>query len=113
MSHTPISTDDVFAGLSRQVVFELEKQFGNTDLIRALDYAHMAGPFKVVSPWELEDPKGVRRINASGYAATPFGDHYPPLMNFVRRYFEEDEAMGLPQQGCTDCHAERSEEVES
>ena len=98
MTHTPISTDDVFAGLSKQVVFELEKQYGNTDLIRALDYARMAGPFKVVSPWELEDPKGVRRINASGYAATPFGDHYPPLMDFVRRYLDEGEAMGLPQQ---------------
>ena len=98
MTHTPVSTEDVFAGLSKQIVFDLEKQYGNTDLIRALDYAHMAGPFKVVSPWELEDSKGVRRINASGYAATPFGDHYPPLMNFVRRYFEEDEAMGMPQQ---------------
>ncbi len=105
MTHTPISTDDVFAGLSKQIVFELEKQHGNTDLIRALDYARMAGPFKVVSPWELEDPKGVRRINASGYAATPFGDHYPPLMDFVRRYLGEGEAMGLPQQSLSDWRA--------
>jgi acetylornithine/succinyldiaminopimelate/putrescine aminotransferase len=98
MTHTPISTEDVFAGLTKQIVFDLEKQYGNTDLIRALDYARIAGPFKVVSPWELEDAEGVRRINASGYAATPFGDHYPPLMNFVHRYLDEGEAMGLPQQ---------------
>ena len=98
MAYKPIGCDDVFAGLSKQIVFDLEKQYGNTDLIRALEYAHMAGPFKVVSPWELEDPNRARRINASGYAATPFGDRYPPLMNFVRRYLEEGEAMGLPQQ---------------
>ena len=98
MAYTPIGCDDVFTGLSKQIVFDLEKQYGNTDLIRALEYAHMAGPFKVVSPWELEDPNRVRRINASGYAATPFGDRYPPLINFVRRYLEEGEAMGLPQQ---------------
>jgi putrescine aminotransferase len=98
MTHTPISTDDVFTGLTKQHVFDLEKQYGNTDLIRALDYARMSGPFKVTSPWELEDPEGVRRINASGYAATPFGDHYPPLMKFVRRFFDENQAMGLPQQ---------------
>ncbi|MEJ2180563.1 MAG: aminotransferase class III-fold pyridoxal phosphate-dependent enzyme [Gammaproteobacteria bacterium] len=98
MAYTPIGCDDVFAGLSKQIVFDLEKQYGNTDLIRALEYAHMAGPFKVTSPWELDDPKGVRRINASGYAATPFGDCYPPLMKFVRRYLDEGQTMGLPQQ---------------
>jgi len=105
MTHSPISSDDVFSGLTKQIVFDMEKQYGNTDLIRALEYAHMAGPFKVTSPWELEDPKGVRRINASGYAATPFGDRYPPLMNFVRRYLDEGEAMGLPQQALSDWRA--------
>jgi putrescine aminotransferase len=105
MTHTPISTDDVFAGLSKQSVFDLEKQYGNTDLVRALDYARISGPFKVTSPWELEDTKGVRRINASGYAATPFGDRYPPLMKFLRRYFDEGQAMGLPQQSVSDWRA--------
>lgn len=105
MIHTPISTDDVFAGLTKQFVLDLEKHYGNTDLIRALDYAHISGPFIVTSPWELEDPKGVRRINASGYAATPFGDRYPPLMKFLRRYFEESQVMGLPQQSLSDWRA--------
>jgi acetylornithine/succinyldiaminopimelate/putrescine aminotransferase len=63
-----------------------------------IDYARVAGPFKVVSPWELEDPEGVRRINAGCYAANPFGDYYPPLMGFLRRYLDEGQAMGLPQQ---------------
>lgn len=102
---TPVSTNDVFEGLPKQFVLDLEKQYGNTDLIRAIDYARISGPFKVTSPWELEDPEGVRRINASGYAATPFGDRYPPLMSFLRRYFDEDQAMGLPQQSISQWRA--------
>jgi acetylornithine/succinyldiaminopimelate/putrescine aminotransferase len=105
VNYAPVTTEAVFKGLSKQAVFDLEKQHGNTDLIRALEYAHMAGPFKVTSPWELEDPKGVRRINASGYAATPFGDRYPPLMDFLRRYLDEDTSMGLPQQALSDWRA--------
>jgi len=98
MDYTPITTDEVFAGLSAQAVLELERAYGNTDLIRAVEYARMAGPFTVASPWELEDAEGRRRINASGYAATPFGDRYPPLVDFLRRYRDESRAMGLPQQ---------------
>lgn len=79
MTHMPITTDEDFAGLAPQAVFELEKQYGNTDLVRAIKSARMAGPFKVASPWELEDEEGIRRINASGYAATPFCDGYPPM----------------------------------
>jgi acetylornithine/succinyldiaminopimelate/putrescine aminotransferase len=105
MTHTPISTDDVFAGLTKQSVFDLEKQYGNTDLVRMIDYARLAGPFKIASPWELEDPEGVKRINAGCYAASPFGDRYPPLMRFLRRYHEEGQAMGLPQQSISDWRA--------
>jgi len=88
-------------GASAQTVLELERDHGNTDLIRAVEYARLAGPFSVVSPWELEDPEGVRRINASGYAASPFGDRYPLLLDFLRRYLGESRAMGLPQQSAS------------
>lgn len=98
MDSEPFSTDDILAGIPRQTVLDLECAHGNTDLIRAVDYARMAGPFSVASPWELEDAEGTRRINASGYAATPFGDRYPPLMDFLRRYLDQSRAMGLPQQ---------------
>lgn len=98
MPHNTITTEEVFAGLQAPLVFELEHQYGNTDLIRAIQYARLAGPFKVVSPWELQDPDGIKRINASGYAATPFGDGYPPLIRFLHRYLDEARAMGLPQQ---------------
>ncbi len=101
LDYTPITTDEVFAGLSAQTVLELERDHGNTDLIRAVEYARLAGPFSVVSPWELEDPEGVRRINASGYAASPFGDRYPLLLDFLRRYLGESRAMGLPQQSAS------------
>jgi putrescine aminotransferase len=105
MTHTPMTTDDVFAGLAPQAIFKLEKQYGNTDLVRAIKSARMAGPFKLTSPWELEDAAGIKRINASGYAATPFGEHYPPLLKFVRRFFDEARAMGLPQQSLSDWRA--------
>ena len=78
MTHTPISTEDVLAGLSKQIVFDLEKQHGNTDLIRALDYARMAGPFKVVSPWELEDPKGYGTIEYAYYRRRDDEDRWGP-----------------------------------
>jgi len=105
MNHTPVSTNEVFAGLSKQSVFDLEKDYGNTDLIRTIGYAGISGPFKVASPWELEDPEGVKRINAGGYAASPFGDRYPPLMQFLRRYLKEGQAMGLPQQAVSEWRA--------
>lgn len=105
MNHIPISTNEVFAGLSKQRVFDLEKHYGNKDLIRAINYARISGPFKVTSPWELEDEKGVTRINASSYAANPFGDRYPPLMHFLRHYLEDNKAMGLPQQSLSDWRA--------
>lgn len=101
----PITTDDVFAGTLARPAFELEKHYGNTDLIRAIEYARLAGPFKIVTPWELEDVHGTRRINASGYAANPFGDRYPPLMRFLHRYLDESRAMGLPQQSLSEWRA--------
>ena len=96
--NVPITTDEVLAGLDDRTVFELERDHGNTDLIRAIEAAQIAGPFTSVSPWELEDPSGVRRINAAGYAAIPFGERYPPLMDFLDRYLAKSRQIGLPVQ---------------
>lgn len=101
----PITTEELFKGLPKQSILDLEKQYGNTDLIRAIEYARLSGPFKVLSPWELEDPTGKSRINAGGYAANVFGDRYPPLMAFFRRYLDEIQPMGLPQQSLSDWRA--------
>jgi ornithine--oxo-acid transaminase/putrescine aminotransferase len=40
----------------------------------------------VLSPWELRAPDGRHLINAGGYAALPFGERYPPLVAFMKRY---------------------------
>jgi acetylornithine/succinyldiaminopimelate/putrescine aminotransferase len=78
-----------------------EQQHGNTDLIRALKLLNTAGPFTPVSPWELEDEKGVRRINASGYSAMPFGDAYPELVEFLQQYLAHNREVALPQQSAS------------
>ena len=83
-----------------------EMAHGNRDLIRALQIAGIAGPFKTVDPWRLQDEKGVVRINAGGYSAVPFGDRYPELIEFVIRYLREGQCMGLPQQSASEWRAE-------
>jgi acetylornithine/succinyldiaminopimelate/putrescine aminotransferase len=45
--------------------------------------------------------QGVTRIHAAGYSALPFGERYPPLIEFVQRFLEVDRDMGLPQQSTT------------
>lgn len=96
-----ISSGDVLDEVGAADTLGLELRYGNEDLIRALDVADIAGPFSVVSPWELVDTKGVRRIHAAGYAALPFGERYPPLVDFLVRYLTADRNMGLPQQSTT------------
>ncbi|AFZ69226.1 aspartate aminotransferase family protein [Deinococcus peraridilitoris] len=102
MTHTLpgfISADEVLGErLSPAKVRRLDRYHGNQDLLEGLELLDLAGPFKVVSPWELEDEHGVRRINTSGYAALPFGDGHPELKAFIARYLQGNTSMGLPQQ---------------
>ncbi len=93
-----ISSEEIFEGLAPATVLELERLHGNTDLVRVFEYAGFAGPFTAVTPWELAAPDGNTVINASGYAANPFGDRYPPLKKFLSRLIEEDCQQSLPQQ---------------
>jgi acetylornithine/succinyldiaminopimelate/putrescine aminotransferase len=105
MSDAPpplIRTDDVLRDrLSPQLVVKFESEFGNADLMSAVRRLDMAGPFRAVTPWELEDECGVRRINATGYAALPFGERHPGLVQFLQEYLESDRSMGLPQQSAS------------
>ena len=96
-----VSSNDVMEELRAGDVLGMELRYGNEDLIRALDVANIAGPFSVVSPWELQDTRGVTRVHAAGYSALPFGERYPPLIEFVQRFLEVDRNMGLPQQSTT------------
>ncbi len=97
----PIRTDELFGSLPAGGVRGLETRHGNADLIRVLGALGIAGPFEVLSPWELRAPDGRHLINAGGYAALPFGELYPPLVTFVQRYFRENRGMGLPQQSAS------------
>jgi len=99
------TTEEIFSGSEHSDVLATEIAFGNGDLIRALKIGRIAGPFKVVNPWELQDKGGAVRINTGGYAALPFGDRYPPLVEFVVRYLRDGDSMGLPQQAITEWRA--------
>jgi len=92
-----IRTADV-ASLPSREAFELEARHGNGDLMRLLDAMTMATVLRPVTPWELEDDAGRRVIHAGSYAATPFGEGYPPLIDFARRFFDTQVTVGLPQQ---------------
>lgn len=101
----PVSTRDLLDAPTRVNALELEVAHGNSDLLRLLDILGLAGPFTVESPWELRDPDGRHLIHAGGYAATPFGEAYPPLVGFVREFLEANRQLGLPQQSASEWRA--------
>ncbi len=96
----PIRSADVLDG-SYNAGLRDEMAFGNGDLIRSLEALGIAGPFKTVSPWELEDAQRQKKINTGGYAAIPFGDQYPPLIEFLQGFLARDRSIGLPQQSAS------------
>ncbi|HEX7005174.1 MAG TPA: aminotransferase class III-fold pyridoxal phosphate-dependent enzyme [Trueperaceae bacterium] len=101
----PVSSADVLAGIAPGKVVDLEVRYGNGDLHRTLDALGIAGPFKVLSPWELEDPQGKHLVHAGGYSALPFGEAYEPLVAFARDYFERCRTMGFAQQSASEWRA--------
>lgn len=84
---------------------KLEIAHGNGDLIKVLDILGIGGPFKTISPWELEDETGRHLINAGGYAALPFGEMYPPLVAFIQHYLQTNQSSSLPQQSASQWRA--------
>ena len=87
--------------LSSAQATALEKQYGHGKLMQLLEVVGVGGPFKVASPWELIDPQGSRIINASGYAALPFGDNPPELNAFIREVLEKTDQVMFAQQSIT------------
>lgn len=100
----PYGTAGLLAGAGLDVL-DLEARHGNGDLMRVLDILGIAGPLRVLNPWELEDPSGRHLIHAGGYAAMPFGEAYPPLLDFVRAYLAGNRQLGLPQQSLSEWRA--------
>jgi len=93
----PVRSDDLYGEVARERILAQEQHFGNRDLMGLVDVLGIGGPFRILSPWELEDESGRHLIHAGGYAAVPFGEGYPPLFESVQRYLAEHRAMGLPQ----------------
>ncbi len=103
---TFIRADEVLAGgVSSARTHALEQQYGNGKLMRLLEVVGAGGPFRALTPWELEDPSGHRIINASGYAALPFGDNPPELNAFLRRVLEKDGELMFAQQAASEWRA--------
>jgi ornithine--oxo-acid transaminase/putrescine aminotransferase len=103
---TPRTAEQVLANPNDGHVVAKERANGNSDLIRALEIAGIAGPFRVIDPWRLEDPAGRTLINAGGYSALPFGERYPPLIEFLERYLRSGSSSSLPQQAASEWRAE-------
>lgn len=101
----PVRAQDVLSGSTLTETVPLEMRHGNTELITLLDLLGIGGPFTVESPWELRDEEGRHLIHAGGYAAVPFGEKYPPLMQFLQDYLERGSQLGLPQQSASEWRA--------
>lgn len=98
----PISSEQLLQAHAGQGALERETRHGNADLLRILDILGIAGPFQVETPWELRDPDGRHLIHAGGYAATPFGEAYPPLNDFLHDFLRKNRQLGLPQQSASE-----------
>lgn len=101
----PISTADLLDAPADVRALELEARHGNADLLNVLDILGLAGPFTVESPWELRDADDRHLIHAGSYAATPFGEGYPPLVEFVHAFLDKNRQLGLPQQSASEWRA--------
>lgn len=101
----PVSSREVLDGLPAGKALELEVRHGNGDLFRVLDALGIVGPLQLLSPWELEDDLGRHLIHAGGYSAIPFGEAYPPLLDFARDYLERGRSLGFAQQSATEWRA--------
>ncbi len=99
----PIRTADLLArGKAAFDVVERETSHGNRDLFKLLDVLGIGGPHEVVSPWELRDPEGRHLVHAGGYAAVPFGEAYPPLVEFIEAFLRDNRQLGLAQQSVSE-----------
>lgn len=101
----PVTAGEMLARSYRFDPVAVESAHGNGDLITLLDILGIGGPFEVVSPWELRDRSGRHLVHAGGYAAVPFGEGYPPLVDFVRSFLDDNRQLGFPQQSASEWRA--------
>ena len=96
-------TDDVLSGsLAADETFRLDAERGNRDLLRLLRLFGIEGPLRPLNPWEVEDPTGRQLIHAGSYAALPFGEAYPGIVEFAQRFLATPPStVGFPQQSAS------------
>lgn len=105
LSRLPVATEEVFAGLSDRRIHALERAHGNGELVRVLEALDVGGPFRRISPWELEDATGRHLIHAGGYAALPFGEGAPSMVDAATRYLTAMNRPAFAQQAVSDWRA--------
>lgn len=101
----PIATEQVFDGLGSPAIHALERKHGNGELIRVLEALDIAGPFRRLSPWEIEDETGRHLIHAGGYAALPFGEGAPSMVDAAVRYLTTMDRPAFAQQAVSEWRA--------
>lgn len=101
----PVTAAEALAGLPRSRTLQLELNHGNRDLVRVLDALGIAGPFKRLDPWALEDPRGHRLIHAGGYAALPFGERPDFLVQALHSALDDPQWVSFSQQGLSSLRA--------
>ncbi len=102
----PVRTSELLThGAAAVDAVALERRHGNADLFAILELLELAGPFQLESPWELRDETGRHLIHAGGFAASPFGEAYPPLVEFARSYLSETRQLGFPHQTASEWRA--------
>lgn len=94
----PYRTNDVFENPLSTKFIDNEIKYGNGDLIKIFKKLGIAGPFRVINPWRIEDNQGVSRIISAGYSASPFGEMYPPLIEFLNEFLAKNQSTMLAQQ---------------
>ena len=79
--------------------FRLDAERGNHDLLQLVRLLRIEGPLRPINPWEVEDPTGRQLINAGSYAALPFGEAYPGIIEVAQRFLASaPSTIGFAQQ---------------
>ncbi len=96
-------TSEVLGGsLTPDEAIRIDTLRGNHDLLQLIKLLRLEGPLRPVNPWELEDPRGTHLINAGSYAALPFGEAYPPMVEFLARFLATPPStVGFAQQSAS------------
>ena len=89
-------------GLDPDEAVRIDTERGNHDLLQLIRLLRLEGPLRPTNPWELQDARGTHLINAGSYAALPFGEAYPPMVEFVQRFLATPPStVGFAQQSAS------------